>query len=321
MAGQPTTYLRADRLPWTQAPAEVRDWVAARAGEPIAGWSDRSGGMSTGLATVVHGSRRSVFVKAVDADHNPRGADFYRREAEFAARLASLPSVPTPLDAGELTTAQGVDWVLLLFDALPGEPPPHPWRPEHLVRTLDAWVEVREALTTIDDLPNRGMLAGLFDGWRQLAEDPDSPWHQFAGAWAEREVGLLDRIESETDRIAAHLDLRADNILIGTDQVWFVDWAHPSVAAPWVDPALLFCDVISSGADSGDGGGIDVVSLWRDHPACRGGSVQDLIDTVSCYAAFMITHGSRPADSAVPHGRAWQRLVGERAMPFALRHG
>ncbi|MGH8881653.1 MAG: phosphotransferase, partial [Stackebrandtia sp.] len=201
MSGQPTTFLRADRLPWTEAPAEVRDWVGARAGEPIAGWSDRSGGMSTGLAAVVHGDKRSVFVKAVDADHNPSGAKMYRREAEFAARLASLPAVPAPLDAGEVTAASGGVWVLLLFDALPGEPPDHPWRPDHLARTLDAWTEVREALAGIDGLPHRAMLAGLFDGWRQSAADSDAPLHQLATDWTEREVRLLERIEPENDRI------------------------------------------------------------------------------------------------------------------------
>ncbi len=118
----PPTYLHGPRLGWTAAPQPVRDWVEERAGGPITDWQDRVGGMSTGLATVVHGSRRSVFVKALDATENPPGGTFYLREAESAARLPDLPSIPRLLDHGEVPVGDH-RWVVILYPAAAGDPP------------------------------------------------------------------------------------------------------------------------------------------------------------------------------------------------------
>ncbi len=45
-----------------------------------------------------------------------------------------------------------------------------------------------------------------------------------------------------------------------------------------------------------------------------------LINGVSAFAAFMHAAGRKPPHPAVPHGRAWQRVVADRTLPFALRH-
>ncbi|WP_152362217.1 hypothetical protein [Microlunatus speluncae] len=315
----PPTYLHGPRLGWTAAPQAVRDWVEARAGGPIVDWQDRVGGMSTGLATVVHGSRRSVFVKALDATVNPDGGRFYLREAEAAARLPDAPSIPRLLDHAELAVGDH-QWVVILYPAVAGDPPPHPWRADDLDRVLDAWLPVQEALAKIDDWPQSNLAAKLFSGWQSIAEDPEDPWHELAGDWLPGEARFVAMITDPADLIGAHVDLRADNILLGPDGVWFVDWAHPDVAPPWFDSLITLCDVVASGADRGDGGGIEVLRVWSDHPVFGGADPSLLIDGIAAFAAFMHAAGRKPPHPAVPHGRAWQRLIADRTLPFALRH-
>ncbi len=314
------TYLHGDRLSWQSAPGQVRDWITARAGDPVSGWQDRVGGMSNGLATVVHGSRRSVFVKALDATGNPRGGTFYLREAEAAARLPDLPSIPRLLDYGEVSVGDH-RWVVILYPALAGEPPTHPWRAADLDRVLHAWQSVQGALAKINDWPQSDLAATLFSGWRAIADDPEDAWHDLAADWLTGEARFVAMITDPAGPlIGAHVDLRADNILLGPDDVWFVDWAHPDIAPPWFDPLITLCDVVASGGDHDDGGEIDVRRVWAEHPVFRGADPEILIDGVAAFAAFMHAAGQKPPHPALPHGRAWQTLVADRTLPFALRH-
>jgi hypothetical protein len=284
------------------------------------GWRDRVGGMSTGLAVVVHGSRRSVFVKALDATDNPRGGTFYLREAESAARLPRLPSIPRLLDHGQIMVDDH-QWVVILYPAVAGNPPAHPWRAADLGRVLDAWLPVQVALSTVEGWPRRDVLATLFSGWRTITDDPEDAWHELSGPWLEREARFVAMITDPAGpMIGAHVDLRADNLLIGPDGVWFVDWAHPDVAPPWLDPLIMLCDVIASGGDHGDGGEIDVLRVWSEHPAFHGTDPEVLIDGVAAFAGFMHAAGQTPPHPAIPHGRAWQNVVAERTLPFVLRH-
>ncbi|MFC7623414.1 hypothetical protein [Microlunatus sp. GCM10028923] len=274
--------------------------------------------MSTGLATVVTGERRRVFVKALDATLNAAGERFYRREAESSALLPDLPSIPRLLDHGTVAVDDH-HWVVLLYPAVAGEPPQHPWRAADLNRVLDAWLPVGEALSAIPDWPRNNLIAPLFTGWRTIAESPDDPWHEHAQDWTDREQRFVTAATETGPLIGAHVDLRADNLLLGPDGVWFVDWAHPDHAAPWLDPLIMLCDVVASGADLGDGGEIDVARVWAEHPACAGADPETLIDGVSAFAALMHAGSRKPPHPAVPHGRAWQRLVSERTLPYALR--
>lgn len=47
--------------------------------------------------------------------------------------------------------------------------------------------------------------------------------------------------------IPIHSDLRADNIVLAGGRVYFVDWPHASVGAPWVDLALFLPSVAMQG--------------------------------------------------------------------------
>jgi Ser/Thr protein kinase RdoA (MazF antagonist) len=88
-----------------------------------------------------------------------------------------------------------------------------------------------------------------------------------------------------------HLDLRDDNVLIGSDgQVWFVDWNWPVRGAAWVD---LVCLLLSAFGD-----GHDADALLKAHPLTRGVDPE----SVNCLLAVLLTHWACALEEPVPPG-------------------
>ena len=321
----PGTFLHGARMSWTQAPLEVTGWVETRLGSRVAHWDDRSGGMSTGIACVVTGDdARSLFVKAVNGSENPFALQLLTREAELSARLPDLPGVPRVLDAGEVLVADDVWWAMIT-PAAPGHAARHPWIPTELARVLRAWDPVAAVLhDTPWEVTSRP--PPFFTAWSALAADHADPWQPLVTSWLDREARLIELSSGTTHDppVLSHLDLRADNIVLSdarADQdVWFVDWAHPGLAACWVDLALLLADVVGSGADASTGGPIDVMDIWRRH---RIGSQCDpelLICVVSGLAAALHRLARRPVDPLLPHRSRWAAAMSEQMAPFVRRH-
>ena len=321
----PRTFLYGARMSWAQAPAEIKAWVEARLGSRVTRWSDRTGGMSTGIACVVTGDDgRSLFVKVVNGSDNPFALQLLTHEAELSARLPDLPGVPRVLDAGEVLVADDVWWAMIT-PAAPGHAVRHPWRPTELARVLRAWDPVADVLrATPWEVASRP--PPFFSAWSALAADPADPWRPLVTSWLDREARLVELSSgsSHDPPVLSHLDLRADNIVLADgpfDQdVWFVDWAHPGLAACWVDLALLLADVVGSGADASTGGPIDVLEVWRRH---RIGSQYDpelLICVVSGLAAALHRLARRPVDPQLPHRSRWAAAMSEQMAPFVHRH-
>lgn len=59
-------------------------------------------------------------------------------------------------------------------------------------------------------------------------------------------AGTLAQVDGDT---VVHLDVRADNILLGRDRVYFVDWPWACNGAPWLDTALFLVNAAYSGHD------------------------------------------------------------------------
>jgi hypothetical protein len=321
----PRTFLYGQRLSWAQAPAEVAAWVAARLGSRVVRWSDRLGGMSTGMACVVTGDDgRSLFVKAVNGSENPFALQLLIREAELSVKLPALPGVPRVLDAGEVTVGEDVWWAVIT-PAVPGHAVRHPWRPSDLARVLHAWDRVAVVLSgTPWAFTSRP--PPFFTAWSALAADHADPWQPLVTSWLDREARLIDVSSgsSHDPPVLSHLDLRADNIVLtdapADQEVWFVDWAHPGLAACWVDLALLLADVVGSGADASTSGPIDVMDVWRRH---RIGSQCDpelLICVVSGLAAALHRLARKPVDPQLPHRSRWAAAMSEQMAPFVRRH-
>jgi hypothetical protein len=324
-AGSPSTFLHGSRTSWADAPPEVVGWVETRLGAPVRIWDDRVGGMSTGIASVVSdGLGRSLFVKAVNGTANAFAYDLAVRETELSGRLPPLPRVPRVLDAGEVRARKDV-WWLMMTPAAPGHAVRHPWRPADLTSVLRAWDEVAVILRATP-WERRTRTAPFFTAWSAVAADPNDPWQPLVTAWLDREARLIEvSAGSEHDPpVLSHFDLRADNILITDpavdDDIRFVDWAHPGLAARWVDLALLLADVVGSGADASTGGSIDVVDVWRKHPLCSQYDPELLVCVVAGLAAALHLLARRSDDPLLPHRRRWAAAMVEQLTPFVRRH-
>ncbi|WP_114561292.1 aminoglycoside phosphotransferase family protein [Desertihabitans aurantiacus] len=318
----PATYLYGRRTTWPEVPAEVRDVVEGCLGEPVLGWQDRVGGMSVGLATVVHGATRSVFVKGLDGTSNPDGQKIYRREAAVEALLPRVPQRPALLAAVEVPTP-GADWAVNVYPAVPGEPVRHPWCARDLLRVLDAWHALTPAFHRAP-VTDDAQVSLFFEGWREVVADVDDPWRPLLEPWSERLATMTAAVDGTAadPPVPSHIDLRADNILLDREsgRVWFVDWSHPGLAAPWADLAILFADVVASGGDRADGGDVDVLQLWRSHPATAAFDPEWMVTVVVALAAALHLRSRRPPHPLFPHRRAWESAVTSGTEPFLRRH-
>jgi hypothetical protein len=123
--------------------------------------------------------------------------------------------------------------------------------------------------------------------------------------------------------VPSHCDLRADNILLGAPDrpgaepdVWFVDWAEAATAAPWVDPAILACDLVTSRADRSQGGAMDVVGFLASHPVTAAVDPRLRWGMMVAIAAALHRLSLRPDPPGLPTIRAWQHRCAEDLLSF-----
>lgn len=322
MPVRPSSYPVGVRLPFTQTPDAARAWVADQLGGPVDAVRDVSGGLSPGAAAVVRSGDRSLFIKAVGSRVNPHSIDLYRRERTRGERLPALDGVLRPAGGVDLTI-DGEDWAMISFPAIDGEPPRHPWRADEATRVLDRLAVLGDQLTPSpwpDDHEALADVQSFFSAWSTLPEDDPcraDPWLRGRlDEFVERERALGDSLTGNT---LSHSDLRADNILLTPDQVWFVDWAHPLNAARWLDPLILACDLITSGADRPDGGELDVPRLLREHPTFASADADTKIGLPLVLAGAMLVNSRRPSPPGLPTIRSWQGLLAERLLRYLRR--
>jgi hypothetical protein len=337
----PSTFAAGVRLPYAALPEAVWGWVADRLGGPVVEVVDQRGGFSPGVAATVRAaSGPGLFVKAVTdvigpGLHNPDGLRFARNERDRALRLPEVPGVLRPNGSTELVV-DGDHWVVLTFPLLAGSTPQHPWSPVDAVRCLDRLAAVRAALTPSpwpEDPEATAAMVDFLSGWQQLADAPDGgdaadaaeepdPWRTDPWIVAHLEE-LLGMERQLTGRLAgdtlSHWDLRADNIVLTADDVWFVDWAHARNAAGWLDAALLTADIVASGADRGDGGRLDVAGLVDRHPAFAGAGQETVLAVLSSLAATLHCFSRRPATPGLPTIRGWQDRTAAAILRYVRR--
>ncbi|MDN5727717.1 MAG: hypothetical protein L0G99_17580, partial [Propionibacteriales bacterium] len=98
------------------------------------------------------------------------------------------------------------------------------------------------------------------------------------------------------------------------------DWAFPALGAPWLDLAILFADVIASGAEGADGGGVEVIELWQQHPVTAPYEVELMICLVVAIGVALHVGANRPPATLFPHQRGWERAMADGIAPFIERH-
>jgi aminoglycoside phosphotransferase len=236
--GSGTERAAGAHLPWSETPERIREWASAVVGSAVVGVREATGGFSPGCCTVLRfDNGRAAFVKAVGEELNPVSPRFHRREAAMAASLPRLPQLPVLIDSYD-----DGDWVALMFEAIDGSMPAHPWQQKELDTVIEAMASLHEALTpcpVAEALPTSVRAEEVLTGWRTLAEMPALP--DGLDPWSRRHLGRL--VEAEVASLTAvdegdtlvHGDIRADNVLLAGGVAVFVDWPHASRGTPLWD--------------------------------------------------------------------------------------
>ncbi|MEV8451883.1 aminoglycoside phosphotransferase family protein [Streptomyces sp. NPDC052095] len=295
------------RHPWSGLPADFRGAVEGILGAPVVEAHSQNGGFSPGVAARVRlADGRRAFVKAVSAETNPDSPALHRAEARHTAALP--PGTPAPRLLGSYD--DGVRVALVLQD-IDGRQPRVPWDAAELDRVLAAVTELGAALTPAPvDAPAVAVRkATMFSGWRTLLADGGADG---LDPWAARRLDLLAELEAGWEGPAsgdslAHSDLRADNILLTDDRVYFVDWPHAVRAAPWFDLLAMAPCVAAQG-------GPDPEALFTTHPLGRDADPAGVTAVLAALTGYFLSHALRPAPPGLPTLRAFQRAQGMAAL-------
>jgi hypothetical protein len=290
-------------------PTRVRSALERWWGRRVVSAESIEGGFSPGVAARLRGEDGArLFVKAASAEPNPTTPTIHRREIEIASRLPE--SVPAPrlrwwLDEG------GAGWVLLAFDDLDGISPETPWRAETVARVIDALSDLERALTP-NPLP-QGVVAGADEvmgtdiaGWHRLQHG--GPTHRPLDRWSAQRLEAMAALEVAAAEAAAgdtllHFDLRADNMVATAERIWFVDWPHAHVGAPWLDPLLMAPSVAMQG-------GPDPEALLKRLPSYRAADPDAVTASVAAIAGFFTRTSLQPDPPGLPTVRAFQAAQG-----------
>ena len=299
------------RLSWSQLPAAVRAAVDSALGSSVVHAVSQPAGFSPGVAARVRlADGRRAFVKAVGADRDPTAARFHRRERDL---LGSLPDgLPIPR---LLASHDDGDWVALVLQDLDGRLPAMPWQPGELRRVLDAATRLSRDLTP-SPIPARTIqdrLAVAFSGWRTLAGGPPPV------ALPPAALDRLDELAALEERWAAaaagdtllHGDLRADNVMLTSDRVWFVDWPHACTGAPWVDVLGMLPSAAMQGADPED--------AWAPVARAHGVDAEATDAVLAAITGYFVRSSLEPVPPNLPRIREFQRAQGEAGLAWLLR--
>jgi hypothetical protein len=298
------------RMQWAEMPESVRGAVEQRLGSKVVSAHSQAGGFSPGVAArllLADGDR--AFVKAVCSSPNPQSPVMHRREARIAAALPV--HVPAPALRFAYDDGDG-EWIVLVFDDINGHNPELPWRTEDLDRVLQAVHELAVALTPapirIDSA--RVELVRVFGGWQRIVDEELVADERIAPGLRARIDELL-ALESRWPEVVEgntllHLDLRADNILLTADHVFFVDWPAAAIGASWVDLAVMLPSIAMQG-------GPDPESIWRAHPLSAGVADEDTDALIAALVGYFVHSTLLPPPPGLPTLRQFQAAQGEHA--------
>jgi aminoglycoside phosphotransferase (APT) family kinase protein len=252
---------------------------------------------------------RRVFVKAVGPEPNPHSPGLHRREIEIVSSLSD--DVPVP----RLLWSFDDEWVVLVFEDVEGREPALPWQPAELELVLGAAAELADALTPspVVTAPAGERLLEAINSWHRMRTDPPTGLDE----WSQRHVDELVALEADvTDAVEGdtlvHLDIRADNILIAEDRVYFVDWPHAHVGAAWLDAVAFAPSVTMQGGPEPE----EILARWPDAASADPRAVDAAVASV---AGFFTYYALLPPPPGLPTLRAFQAAQGEIARAWLGR--
>jgi len=252
---------------------------------------------------------RRVFVKAISPTPNPDAPAIHRREARIVAALPANAPVPRLLSIYD----EGEDgWVVLLFAEVAGNHPAQPWRAAELDHVLHALDELAAALTPSPLHPPmvgaaQEEFATRLCGWQLLCTEQPSQLARL-DPWSQRHLAALAELETLSPAAVAgetllHFDIRADNLLLTDERVWFVDWPLACVGAAWVDVAFFAPSVAMQGGPPPE-------ELLRRSAAGRAADPDAITAGVVAMAGFFTHRSLQPPPPGLPTVRAFQAAQG-----------
>lgn len=298
------------RIGWAELPAQVRAAVEEILGDRVVEAVSQSGGYSPGTADRVRtDAGRRAFVKAVSPAQNDRSPHLHRTEARIAAALP--PHTPAPRLLGSHDDG---DWVALVFTDVEGRHPATPWVAGELDAVLAALATMATALTPtpVTTVPTAAeQLAYDFAGWRRIAEDRPADLDPWAGAHLAELVAAAERgVAALAGDTLCHVDVRADNLLIGPDgMVTVVDWPWACRGPAWLDTVLLLVNVRLHG-------GHDTEALLRRLPVTAVVDPAAVTGVLAGFAGFFLDAARQPPPVGIPTVRAFQRAQGDALLPW-----
>lgn len=310
------------RLAWQAVPAPVRAVVEQWLGSPVVEAVSQASGFSPGVAARLRtrdGQR--VFAKAAGPIPNPDVVAFHRREAHITTALPPVAPVPRLLWWCE---DDATGWIVLVFEEIAGVHPAQPWRPDALERVLQAVAHLSALLTPAPLAPPVvGRASDAFRrticGWQQLQSAPASEQAQL-DAWSARNLCTLAALEAQAPAAVEgdsllHFDLRADNLLLSAEHVWFVDWPHACIGAAWVDLVTFAPSVTMQGGPLPE-------QMLAGSPLTRVADPVALTAAVVAVAGFFTYRALQPAPPGLPTLRPFQAAQGAVARQWiATRTG
>jgi aminoglycoside phosphotransferase (APT) family kinase protein len=269
-------------------------------GTRIVAAESQPSGFSPGIAArIVLEDGRRAFVKAVGPEPNPDSPTFHRKELHV---MSALPAdAPVPRLIGGVDEGEG-GWVALALEDLEARHPAEPWRPDELDRVVRGAHALVEALTPSPlETPQVGSMLESINGWHLVDE------RKKLDEWSRRHLAELVELEARSGAVAGetllHLDVRADNLLLTDDEVYFVDWPHAQVGPPWVD-AVAFAPSVTMQ------GGPDPETLFARWPGAAAADEDEVTAVVASVAGFFTYRALLPPPPGLPTLREFQAAQG-----------
>ncbi|WAP50434.1 phosphotransferase [Arthrobacter sp. ATA002] len=307
----PDYRVTAVRRTWAGLPDLLRRRAAAHLGGTVSAVRSAGGGFTPGFAAVLEGAgSERIFAKAA-----PETDSFiypsYLREAEVARRMPAGMPVPV-LSAAEQLTVDGTGWQLLVYEAVDGAMPGHPWTDREL-QAIEA--SCAEAVRILKGFPRElageplaGDLTAVPSGFLSVADGAPAPWF-LPGLTARHAAGFQELLalcpEALAGEAVLHGDLRPDNILIRSGRALICDWNFLGTGAEWTDWVSVLPYAHSGGLDA---------DAWLQRSALTRGVPARHIDAfLAALLNYMIHSGSQPDVPSSPqlraHGRHTARIV------------
>jgi hypothetical protein len=204
------------RIAWDDLPGQVRNAIRARTGR-ITGVRTPSAGQNSPLAAIITAEDATVFVKGMPA--TARRVITQAREAAIAPLVRHI----SPALLWHLDDIAG--WNILGYEYIEGRHADY--RPDS--PDLDELVSLMTTLNEVIVPDQPGLFKRAEDRWREYVDEPEQA-DLFAGP------------------TLTHSDWTPDNVLMApSGRAWLIDWAWPTLAAAWTDPACWVLRLMASG--------------------------------------------------------------------------